>query len=319
MDNQLNKNIMAPSTVTPAELGARVKSIRESKQFSIPELARVTRIGRDFIVNLEEGNFDKLPGYVFARGFIRSICRALDVNSDDIVIDFDKLYCQELKVEEKKNGLDVHTHTQDEQENVSNVMDALIAKNKFVQNYLSQLFTKYRKLFIQAPIYFALAGLVVFFAFKLRQANNQIPTQSTAGSSTESIEPMKVAEIESANGKTVELNDQENINKTTDSLSQTKAESISVPINNNILKIKALADAKIKIKIDRNLTQSVDLAVGDHAFDFNEKIELRVFDLPNLEIEFGGQTLKYDPTHAQKFKRFVFFPASKQKDVAKKN
>jgi cytoskeletal protein RodZ len=43
----------------------------------ISELAVRTRIAARHIVALEEGQFDVLPGLVFAKGFIRSICQEL--------------------------------------------------------------------------------------------------------------------------------------------------------------------------------------------------------------------------------------------------
>jgi cytoskeleton protein RodZ len=59
------------------ELGERLRSYRSDSGMEIAELALRTRITARHITALEEGQFHILPGPVFVKGFIRSICQEL--------------------------------------------------------------------------------------------------------------------------------------------------------------------------------------------------------------------------------------------------
>jgi cytoskeletal protein RodZ len=52
---------------------------------SLEELAQVTRIPLRMLQCIEEDDFDKLPGEVFARGFLRAYARALGVDAGEVL------------------------------------------------------------------------------------------------------------------------------------------------------------------------------------------------------------------------------------------
>ncbi len=52
---------------------------------SLEELAQTTRIPLKMLVHLEEGRHDRLPGDVFARGFLRSYARAIGIPEGEVV------------------------------------------------------------------------------------------------------------------------------------------------------------------------------------------------------------------------------------------
>jgi len=59
------------------ELGERIKSYRTDAGVEIPDLAIRTRIGARYLQSLEDGSLEDLPGPVFVKGFIRSVCGEL--------------------------------------------------------------------------------------------------------------------------------------------------------------------------------------------------------------------------------------------------
>ncbi|MDF1536860.1 MAG: DUF4115 domain-containing protein [bacterium] len=59
------------------ELGERLRSYRTDSGMEIGELAVRTRITARHIAALEEGQLHVLPGQIFIRGFVRSICQEL--------------------------------------------------------------------------------------------------------------------------------------------------------------------------------------------------------------------------------------------------
>ena len=57
--------------------GEKLKDLRESQGISLEGMAHSTRISLAFIQALEEGNFEKLPGQVFGRGFVKSLAKTM--------------------------------------------------------------------------------------------------------------------------------------------------------------------------------------------------------------------------------------------------
>jgi transcriptional regulator with XRE-family HTH domain len=69
--------------------GERMKRERELREVSLAEVTRGTRISPQFLEALENEQWEKLPGGVFSRGFVRSIARYLGLNEEDFLSEFD--------------------------------------------------------------------------------------------------------------------------------------------------------------------------------------------------------------------------------------
>ncbi len=66
-------------------LGRSLQVKREELAMGLEEIARITRIPKASLGHIEAGRFGSLPGDVFARGFLRSYARCLDLDGDDVV------------------------------------------------------------------------------------------------------------------------------------------------------------------------------------------------------------------------------------------
>ena len=92
--------------------GIRFREARESAGWSVVALAHSTRISVGFIEALESGAFERLPGEVFGRGFVRSICKALNLDAKEIIAGFDECWDRstlrksvlEVEIKEKPFG-----------------------------------------------------------------------------------------------------------------------------------------------------------------------------------------------------------------------
>jgi cytoskeleton protein RodZ len=69
--------------------GERLKRERELREVSWEELTSATRIGPKFLEALENEEWEKLPGGVFNRGFVRSIARYLGLNEEVLLGEYD--------------------------------------------------------------------------------------------------------------------------------------------------------------------------------------------------------------------------------------
>ncbi|WP_018922487.1 helix-turn-helix domain-containing protein [Salsuginibacillus kocurii] len=67
-----------------SELGRYLKETREEQGMSMDELQERTKIQRRYLIAIEEGDYDSLPGAFYARAFVKSYAEALRLNSEEI-------------------------------------------------------------------------------------------------------------------------------------------------------------------------------------------------------------------------------------------
>ena len=68
-----------------AHFGEFLKQAREKAGLSIEAVAQETKISKQFIIYLETGSVENLPGQVFGRGFIKNIARYLRSDTNEML------------------------------------------------------------------------------------------------------------------------------------------------------------------------------------------------------------------------------------------
>jgi len=69
--------------------GERLKRERELREVPPEEVATATRIAPRYLQALENEDWEKLPGGVFNRGFVRSIARYLGLDEESLLAEYD--------------------------------------------------------------------------------------------------------------------------------------------------------------------------------------------------------------------------------------
>src|SRR5215472_13243429 len=69
--------------------GERLKRERELREVTLEEISKATRIAPRFMDALENEKWERLPGGVFGRGFVRSVARYLGLNEEDLLSEYD--------------------------------------------------------------------------------------------------------------------------------------------------------------------------------------------------------------------------------------
>ena len=69
--------------------GERLKRERELREVSLTEITAGTRIGPRFLEALENEQWEKLPGGVFNRGFVRAIAHFLGLDEENLLAEYD--------------------------------------------------------------------------------------------------------------------------------------------------------------------------------------------------------------------------------------
>jgi cytoskeleton protein RodZ len=87
--------------------GERMQREREMRSISLEEIAESTKIGCRMLRALEEEDFDKLPGGIFNKGFVRAYAKFLGIDEEQAVVDFQTAFLekQQRHAANGSNGL----------------------------------------------------------------------------------------------------------------------------------------------------------------------------------------------------------------------
>ncbi|MEX2262553.1 MAG: RodZ domain-containing protein [Bryobacteraceae bacterium] len=72
-----------------ALIGERLRKGRQQKGLTLEELANQTKIGARLLSAIEAEEYDKLPGGVFRKSFVRQYARAIGLDEEEIARDFE--------------------------------------------------------------------------------------------------------------------------------------------------------------------------------------------------------------------------------------
>nr|WP_283248436.1 RodZ domain-containing protein [Bacillus sp. FJAT-49711] len=64
------------------ELGSRLRMAREEKSITLDELQNITRIQKRYLLAIEEGKYDIMPGKFYARAFIKQYAEAVGLEPE---------------------------------------------------------------------------------------------------------------------------------------------------------------------------------------------------------------------------------------------
>lgn len=81
--------------------GARLKSIRESRNMSLEDVARVTKIPLKFLVAIEEEDASQMPARVYIQGFVKNLASTYKLDPNETA----KAYLQSVDSKIKTNPL----------------------------------------------------------------------------------------------------------------------------------------------------------------------------------------------------------------------
>jgi cytoskeleton protein RodZ len=79
--------VVAVQRVNPGE---SLRKVRESKNWTVAEAAERLNLTPQRVSQIEGGDFDKLPGSTFARGYIRAYAKLLELDQNRLVLEFDQ-------------------------------------------------------------------------------------------------------------------------------------------------------------------------------------------------------------------------------------
>lgn len=88
--------------ITVSEL---LKRARKEKGISLEHLSEKTKIRKKYLLALEKGEWEKLPGLAYIKGFLKSYAEAVALDPKQILAFFRREYKQETKPKLIPSGL----------------------------------------------------------------------------------------------------------------------------------------------------------------------------------------------------------------------
>ena len=94
-DVPLNELESTKAENNPITVGARLREERLSRGIKRSEIASKLHITNHYVKSLEANKFDKLPGPIFVKGYLKNYSELLDLNPTEIVGLYEKFISQE--------------------------------------------------------------------------------------------------------------------------------------------------------------------------------------------------------------------------------
>lgn len=70
------------------EIGQKLRAARIEKGYTLDDLQQITKIQKRYLIAIEEGNFDQLPGDFYVRAFIKQYAETVGIDSDALLNQF---------------------------------------------------------------------------------------------------------------------------------------------------------------------------------------------------------------------------------------
>ena len=241
---------------------------RESRGLTLEDAAKVTRIGKGYLTDLEEEKFDKLPSEAYVKGFLRIYSAYLGLPEKEIIA----LY-------EKKVG-----------ENNPEFNDRLSGPEPKQEEMLAAGTGKRRWFILSGFIVVAVTSLYLIQDLPGRKSSRNINTVSTPVDP----KPQTVASPQQQTAPSPADHEKQKPADEVKEISKQPGINNGYPLSKGvILKIKVLEDGWLDITIDDTITQHYDLKSGDLIeWKGDNVFTLDVSNAGGIEAELNGKQLK---------------------------
>lgn len=174
-----------------SEIGEKLKEARTEKGYTLDDLQQITKIQKRYLLAIEEGNLEILPGNFYARAFIKQYADTVGLNGDQLLAEYtdfipasqDKTYTEQVVTAKQ-------TRVGSKQESI---MDT-------IQEYLPTILVVVLVVVISGAIYFAMT-----------QKNNEGGTMiQTNQDTSEIVVTSEQAQDDSANASSEDTTEEEN-------------------------------------------------------------------------------------------------------------
>ena len=249
-------------------------SVRESAGFSIQRASLATRISQPFVTSLETGEFTQLPGVVFGRGFIRSLCKAYQCPEEEeaLLEAFDKA-CSEMGLEDVGMGSTIKEETANfkDKRDFSAITWPKIARGLNPAHY-----------FRIVPFYAvqALLLLVCGLIYALFQ------TSPFSDKKEANLEANKAPIAAKTSEKSRVVVDIEEV-----AAEKTAPKEALLALGQQKVVMHFKKQGALRVKVDKADWVEQELPAASHVWEFKESAQFVLKDPEGVRVEFNGQSI----------------------------
>jgi Uncharacterized protein conserved in bacteria len=145
------------------EVGKKLRSARIEKGYTLDDLQQITKIQKRYLVAIEEGNFDQLPGDFYVRAFIKQYAETVGLDSHELLDEYSDKIPEPQPKEYAENSIENKTRA---------LHDESTSFGSWLRNNTGKIIIGIVVIIVIASLYF----------FAVRAANSrktQIPDQSS--------------------------------------------------------------------------------------------------------------------------------------------
>lgn len=193
-------------------LGDLLRETREQKNLSLDDVEKGTNIRKLYIKSIEEGNYEKLPGEVFLKGFIKTYGKFLGLDSQKLIEQYKQEKntpnpAEEINIETKKeevapspteenkqqekNSSTKILNIQQKKENNIPKIDSFSANQEYLQSHKNN---SKRNILLVVAILIVIIGAVVVFISSQGSSDTKTTTTTETVTVTETENQAKEPE-----------------------------------------------------------------------------------------------------------------------------
>lgn len=270
------------------EIGEKLKEARKAKGYTLDDLQQMTKIQKRYLIAIEEGNYDVMPGKFYARAFIKQYADTVGLNGDQLL--------------EEYTDAVPHTHDEEYVEKVStdqtrvgkNTENVFLTK---VQEYLPTILIGIIAVAIIAAIYFAVIKTN-------NQGDEEMITKDSEAISVSSADSAATEESESAteSSETAESDESEEDQgiEIVSSTGSATTYSVTGSSEGNTLILTATGgDSWISVEADGSTIDAQLITDGSNLEtevpEGTSSLLVIIGNAPATEVNLNGEDISYAP------------------------
>ncbi|MGB6177998.1 helix-turn-helix domain-containing protein [Carnobacterium sp.] len=271
------------------EIGEKLQEARKAKGYTLDDLQQMTKIQKRYLIAIEEGNYNVMPGKFYARAFIKQYADTVGLNGDQLLEDYTDTV--------------PHTHDSEyvEQASANQTRSGNKIDNKLVGNVRDYLPT----LLILAVVIIIVAAIYLSFIKNNQTAKEDMITKnsetvvvsSAESSSNESKEPEKQQSSIVEKEEPVET-----VTIVSSTGSQTTFAVTGTSEKNEISLLAENGDSWVSIEIDGDMVDQALLSSGNSLKasipEGAKQVNLVIGNAAVTSVTLNGKTIEYAPEAA---------------------
>lgn len=270
-----------------AEVGEKLQEARKAKGYTLDDLQQITKIQKRYLIAIEEGNYNVMPGKFYARAFIKQYADTVGLNGDQLLEEYDDTV--------------PHTHDEEFVEKVSSSQtrsgnkkqDSFLEK---IQDHLPTILIVLLVIAIVVAIYVAVTNSASDNADENMISVDPSTTVETSGNETESQEEESSAE-ESSQSESEDSAPSVEMISTTGS---TTVYSVSNPSETTTVALTAEGgDSWVSIEGDNSMLEQGLISDGEtleaEVPAGTQSIVMVIGSAPNTVVKLNDQVIEYAP------------------------